>query len=123
MSTLGSLEELAASWREDAELLRRWGAPRRGDALERAAGQLEERLREWRLELLSLQQAAEETGLAYDTVQRKVSSGEWPNRGEKGSPRVRRCDVLPSLEGPTPQLAEEDGDVVDQRLRAQEAAR
>lgn len=122
MSTLRPLEQLAASWREEAELLRRRGLEREAGLEESFAAELEERLREWKLELLSLHQAAEETGLAYDTVQRKVSSGEWLNHGEKGSPLVRRCEVHPGLEKPAPNLSEEEGDVVDRRLRAEEAA-
>lgn len=88
---------LIARWRSDAEVLRRRGAPALAEALESAADEAETWWREWRLELLTLQEAAGETGLAYDTAQRKVASGEWPNRGSKGRPRVYRADVQPGL--------------------------
>lgn len=104
---LRPLLNLAEDWREDAEWLRDYGAEGQAQACEKHAEALEDRLREWELEMLTLEQAAEETGLAYDTAQRKVSSGEWPNRGEKGRPRVRRCDVLPGLQAPEPREVEE----------------
>lgn len=94
-------------WREEADLLRRRGAPRQADVLESVADDLEERLEEWRLETLSLEDAARESGLAYDTVQRKVGS-ELPNAGEKGRPRVRRCDLHPWLDAPEPQAVDSD---------------
>lgn len=105
MDPLAPLEELAQGWRADAVRLRRWGAETQAAAVEEAADELEERLQEWALERLTLEEAARESGLAYDTVQRKVSSGEWPNAGKTGSPRVRRCDVLPGLEPPGPREA------------------
>lgn len=99
-----ALRSLASDWRGDAELLRRRGAPQQANALESAAEDLEERLREWGAELLTLEGAAEEAGLAYDTIQRKVSSGEIPNAGEQGSPRVRRADLHPWMEPPGSRL-------------------
>lgn len=121
MDPLTDLRALAETWQGEADLLRRRGAPRQADALESAAEELEDRLREWSLELLSLEEAAREAGLAYDTVQRKVADGELPNAGEKGAPRVRRADLHPWLDAPTPQL---HGDPVDElaerTLRARE---
>lgn len=108
---LSRVLDLAERWEEEADLLRRRGAPRQAEALESAAEELTDRLREWELELLTLEEAARETGLAYDTVQKKVASGEWPNRDEKGHPRVRRCDVLPGLN--TPALQEVEDPVED----------
>ena len=105
------LTSLALEWRDDAALLRRRGAPRQADALESAAEDLEERLRAWELEALTLDEAAAESGYSYSTLQHRVASGDLPNAGESGSPRIRRCD-LPSKggsAGPTaePDLAEE----------------
>ena len=57
-------------------------------------GMVEAALREYRLATLTLTEAASETGLKYDTIQGKVASGEIPNAGRPGSPRVRRCDLL-----------------------------
>lgn len=106
---IAGLRALAAEWREEAESFRRRGLDREADMAESYAEDLEDRLREWRLELLTLEEAARETGLAYDTVQRKVGS-EIPNCGEKGSPRVRRADLHPWLTAPEPRV---HGDPVD----------
>lgn len=120
MDPLTGLRALADRWRKDADLLRRRGAPRQADALESAAEELSERLREWSLELLTLEQAAAEAGLSYDTVQRKVG-GELPNAGEKGRPRVRRCDLHPWLEAPEPRRHEDPVDDLAERvLRSRE---
>lgn len=110
---LADLRSLADRWRAEAALLRRRGAHGSADTLESAAEDLEDRLREWRLELLTLEQAAREAGLAYDTLQRKVAGGEIANAGEKGSPRVRRCDLHPWLDTPVP----EDEDPIDALAR------
>jgi len=121
MDPLAALRALTDTWLEEADLLRRRGAPRQADALESAAEDLEDRIREWALEALSLDQAAEETGLAYDTVQRKVASGEIPNRGAKGSPLVRRADLHPWLSAPEPQLHEDPVERLAERtLRGRE---
>ena len=98
MVDLAPLIRVADRWRQDAAVLRRRGAPAGAELLEECATELDEALTEWRLESLTLERAADESGLAYDTVQRKVAAGEWPNTGRKGKPRVRRCDVL-SLHG------------------------
>ena len=61
--------------------------------MEACAKDLEERLREWELESLSLDDGARESGFSYSTLQHRVASGEIPNAGSKGRPRVRRCDL------------------------------
>ena len=119
--SLVSLRSLAQSWREDAERFREYGAETLATACERHAEDLEERIRAWRLELLTLKEAADEAGLAYDTLQRKVASGEVPNAGEKNSPRVRRADLHPWLEPPTPHLQEDPVEELAERtLRSRE---
>lgn len=82
--------------------------------LRSCATDLEERIREWALEELSLDEAAEEAGVHYDTMRKKVARGEVPNAGEKGSPRVRRCDLL--QDGSPGQLRDEDLDLVGDAL-------
>lgn len=101
MDPLHTLRSLVDTWQQEAHLLRRRGAPQQADTLESAAEELEDRLRGWSLELLTLEEAAREAGLAYDTVQRKVGS-EIPNAGETGSPRVRRADLHPWIDAPEP---------------------
>ncbi len=85
---------LVESWREEAALFRRRGLHRAADVAESYAADLEAAVREHRLATLTLTEAATETGLKYDTIQGKVASGEIPNAGRPGSPRVRRCDLL-----------------------------
>lgn len=107
MDALAPVRELVDSWREEAALLRRRGAEPQAKLLESAADDLEDRLQEWRLEALTLEQAAREAGLAYDTVQRKVGD-ELPNAGKKGSPRVRRCDLHDWIDPPRPEAVDSD---------------
>jgi hypothetical protein len=93
------LEALAVAWREQAARYEADGQP--GAALlRRVAGELEATVRAQRVETLTLQQAAEETGLSYDTVQRRVATGRLPNVGRRGAPRVRRCDLPGTPAGP-----------------------
>ena len=86
--------KLAQSWREEAALFRRRGLNQAADVAESYAAELDAFVREYRLATLTLTEAATETGLKYDTIQGKVASGEIPNAGRPGSPRVRRCDLL-----------------------------
>ncbi|MFQ5888815.1 MAG: hypothetical protein ACE5JR_02045 [Gemmatimonadota bacterium] len=110
------LRELAARWREEAALYDRRGQRALVDAVNSYAAELEECLQEWALEALSLEQAAEEKGCRYDTAQRKVASGEWPNAGRKGRPAVRRCDVWPALR--RPRLVTGEPDIAGEELAA-----
>ena len=103
------LQSLAAAWRDEADLLRRRGLEREARMVESFAAQLEERLQEWELQELTLEEAATELGLKYDTVQRRVACGELPNAGRKGSPRVRRRDLYGGASS-TPHLVTESGE-------------
>ncbi len=85
---------LVESWREEAALFRRRGLNQAADVAESYAADLEAAVREYGLAMLTLTEAAAESGLKYDTIQGKVASGEIPNAGRRGSPRVRRCDLL-----------------------------
>lgn len=100
---IAALEALPREWRAEAETLRHRGAEAQARAMESCAENHEERLRTWHSEALTLSEAAEESGIPYSTLQQKVASGELPNSGEKGSPRLRRCD-LPSRGGGAPKL-------------------
>jgi len=88
------IADLSARWRNEADLNRRRGLTREADFAESFAAELEATVREYSLTALTLTEAATESGLRYDTVQGKVASGEIPNAGRRGSPRVRRCDLL-----------------------------
>ena len=57
------------------------------------ADRIETVLNQWWIEELTLQQAADERGISYDRMQRKVRNREIPNAGRKYAPKVRRCDI------------------------------
>jgi hypothetical protein len=88
------IADLSARWRDEAALDRRRGRNEAADVAESYAADLEAAVREYALTALTLTEAATEAGLKYDTIQGKVASGEIPNVGHRGSPRVRRCDLL-----------------------------
>jgi hypothetical protein len=87
------LQDLASGWRTEAALFRRRGMEQSAQLAESYAAELEARIQEWGLEALTLEAAALETGLAHDTLQKKISRGTLPNAGAKRSPRVRRRDL------------------------------
>lgn len=112
MLNLDDLRAVADRWREDADRYKRDGALVSADTLlRRVAGELDEVLRAWWIEPLDLRQAAEETGLSYRALQKRIERRQVPNAGKKGAPRVRRCDLYegggPRLETGEPDLAEE----------------
>jgi hypothetical protein len=90
---VSGLQELAARWRSEAELYRRRGLEQPARMAESFAAELEQRLDEWRLEALTLDQAAAESGYSYSALQKAVSSGAIPTAGDRGRPRIRRCDL------------------------------
>lgn len=87
------LTALANELRTEAATLRRYGAEGEATAVETCAAKLEERLRAWELEELSLDQAAAESGYSYSTLQQRLADGSLPNSGGKGRPAIRRCDL------------------------------
>ncbi len=85
------LTELAARWRKEATLLRRWGAETHSTVLECCTSELEAALRESELEAVTLREAAKESGFSYSTIQKKVASGELAERGQQApSPSMQR---------------------------------
>ncbi len=90
---LSPLRELPARWRDDADRFERDAVPGHATVLRRVADELAEALDRWWLEELTLEQAAEERDQSYDTIQRRVASGDLPNVGRKHRPRVRRADL------------------------------
>ncbi len=109
-----SPRDLAGVWRDTASELRRFGAVDQATTLEYCADDLEETWRIWQTEPLSLDEAAQESGYSYSSLEKRVRSGKIPNIGEPGKPRVQRQD-LPrkaprrrfELETGEPDLAEE----------------
>lgn len=93
-------EGLATRWRTAAAELRRYGGEIQATALETCAAELEAEEREFLFETLTLEKAAEELGVSYDTMSRKIRRGEIRNSGRKGKPLVLRRDILAAPRAP-----------------------
>ena len=81
---------LASEWRQKAKELLRFGANEQALTLQCCADDLEESWRIWQTEPLTLEEAAEESGYSYSSLQKRVALGEIPNVGKSGAPRVQR---------------------------------
>ena len=83
------------------------------------ASDLEQRLREWLDELLTLEGAAGEVGTTYDAIRKRIARGDLPNSGRQGAPRIRRADLL-NANGDTLRLVSGEPDIAETVLRARE---
>jgi hypothetical protein len=108
-------DELLSRWTADEELLREYGANEAADAVRHCRHDLDAWWRERLLDKLTIAEAADYSGHAYDTIQRKLASGEIQNVGRKGSPKVRRCDL--PCKPPGQHRVIEAGDLTD-RIQA-----
>lgn len=106
-------DALIAHWGADAATLRRRGAEREATVLESAAAELAAAQAAWEAELLTLEQAARESGLSYSALEKAVRRGRLPNAGSKGAPRVRRADL--PRKGPAKSGPDFAGRVLDAR--------
>jgi hypothetical protein len=84
---------LAQRWRQEAALLRRRAASPQAEVLESCAADLEACVQERELEVLTLSQAAGESGFTYSALEKMVRRGAIANAGRRGAPRVRRRDL------------------------------
>jgi hypothetical protein len=92
-----SLPDLAAEWRDEAVTLRRRGAAVQAVLLESCANDLEGVLQEREDELLSIKQAAAESGSSEETLRRQVREGKLPAErrpGKRTHLRIRRGDLV-----------------------------
>ena len=87
------VSRLSARWQGDAAILHRWGATAQAAAVEVCASELEDEVRTFSLEWLSLGQAEEESGFSYSALEKMVRNGRILNVGSPGHPRIRRCDL------------------------------
>lgn len=91
--------ELIQAWREEAERLReRYGDERLAKICETHARELEAALATSQDEVLTLTEAAKESGYSADHLGRLVAAGTIPNAGRKHAPGIRRRD-LPARPG------------------------
>ena len=100
--------DLVVERKSRSTMLREYGAEAQAAAIQGCATELTEAVKEWQDEPLTLEQAVEETGYSYSTLQQKIAGGEIPNAGSKGRPRVRRYDL--PRKAPTPTLLLESGE-------------
>lgn len=112
------VERLAGEWEAEAELLRRRGAPHQAAALESAADDLRERIREWKVEPLTVAEAADESEYCERHLRELLSGERVPNVGEDGSPRIRRADLpaKPGGGGPTLEVSEGGKSIAERAL-------
>jgi hypothetical protein len=86
--------------------MRRFGAAEQATVLETALMELKDFLLRQAEEVITLTQAAHETGYTPDHLGRLVRGGEIPNVGRKNAPRVRRAD-LPKKTSAAPRAADQ----------------
>ena len=110
-----ALRALAVRWRAEAVMFRRYGEERLAIACETHADELEVAVGAQAIEALTLDQAAEIGGYSYSHLQHLLADGEIDNVGEKGSPRIRRCDV-PRKPGHGARRANSRSEVLDRSL-------
>ena len=89
------LESLAERWLSVAETLEGAFDERGADLFRLHAAELREALREAADEVLTLSEAAAESGYSESRLRHLIADGTIPQAGERGRPRVRRGD-LPS---------------------------
>lgn len=87
------LHELVERWQAEAATLDAWGDDRGATILRRAATELDAAATEHEAQALTIPQAADESGYSRDHLRALVASGQVPNAGRKGSPKIRRRDL------------------------------
>ncbi len=88
-----ALESLAAEWRDHAGTLERFGADRHARLLHTCADELDERVRTWLEEPLTVAQAREESSYSESQLRALLKKEIVPNAGRTGAPRIRRRDL------------------------------
>jgi ribosomal protein L19E len=87
---------LMERWVEEAAQLReRYALESAARVCEAHARELSDAIREVGEELLTVSEAAEESGYSKQHIRSLIASGDVPNAGCKGRPRVRRADLPP----------------------------
>ena len=93
--------DLAKRWSAEAESLSRWGDDRGAAILRRCAAELTTNVQAHDNEEMTITEAAAASGYSADHLRSLVASGEIPNAGRRGSPRIYRKDLprKPSANG------------------------
>ena len=107
---MNPLLALAEKWRSDADVLEQRGASSVAAVWRLAADELDVFLSAWETERLAIAEAVQESGYTRSALEKMLRRGDIVNAGEKGKPRVRRCD-LPRKAGGTPRDEEGEPDL------------
>lgn len=92
-SFLCAIASVARDWRTQVLSLRAWGASAQANVLEHAAEQLEQAIADEGRTILTLHEAAAESGYSAEHLARLIRHGKIPNVGRRHAPRVRRGDL------------------------------
>ena len=91
---------LSEAWRTRANILRHYGSETAAMALEACAAELEEAWRRKDEPILTLAEAARESGYSADHLSHLVREGKIPNAGRFGAPRIALRDLPRKARGP-----------------------
>lgn len=83
-------ETLIEELTRDLNVFRSYGAEEHASMLRSVLDKVRDVAEAYDNEMLTLEDAAEESGYSYSSIHSKVRSGKIPNAGVKGSPRIRR---------------------------------
>lgn len=90
------MRKLLERWAEEAEALReRYALESAARVCEAHMRELADAVEEARNAVLTVSEAADECGYSKQHLRSLLSSGEIPNAGRKGRPRIRRKDLPP----------------------------
>lgn len=87
------MHPLAEKWRREAKEYQDRGLIPSAEMLRALATELDTYEENYDNELLTLDEAAKESGYSKDHLSLLISQGKLPNAGKKGAPRVRRRDL------------------------------
>lgn len=96
-----TLADLSSTWRDRAKDLELY-APAAAQAFTKAADELETTLAIGADEIVNIGRAAAVSGYSTDHLRHLIRTGVIPNRGRRGSPRVRVGDLPKKPGAPLP---------------------
>ena len=94
-------KDLLVDWRSEADRMALRGLRESVDLMRSMADQLEAVLGHQHSEILTLGEAARESGYSADHLGRMIREGTIPNAGRPRAPRIRRGDVPRKASGLT----------------------
>lgn len=119
---MNQLRSLASRWRTEAETLDRYGDGRGATVARLHADELEQAAADLAAEALTLSEAAAESGYSERRLRELLTSGEIPQAGKKGAPRIRRGDLPRKPGSATPSDYDVEADAHDLLSRMRKAS-